>query len=199
MNHSEIELAATMLWNAASCREAIAPLRDAFPGMSADDAYAVQNANTERRLASGARLVGRKIGLTARAVQRQLGDGVLVLQRRLTADVTDGARHRAGHAPEDQDRQRQQDHHRRDRRAGPLDGQVGAKRAALEHLDAAPAMGFGRIDAPGADIRLHVAEARLLLQWRGAFAGVFAVFANPFGDALFMAGLLGIGVAVIIS
>lgn len=73
MNHSEIELAATMLWNAASCREAIAPLRDAFPGMSADDAYAVQNANTERRLASGARLVGRKIGLTARAVQRQLG------------------------------------------------------------------------------------------------------------------------------
>ena len=73
MNHSEIELAATMLWNAASSREAIAPLRDAFPGMSADDAYAVQNVNTERRLASGARLVGRKIGLTARAVQRQLG------------------------------------------------------------------------------------------------------------------------------
>jgi 2-keto-4-pentenoate hydratase len=73
MNDSEIELASTMLWNAASCREAIAPLRDAFPGMSADDAYGVQNANTERRLANGARLVGRKIGLTARAVQRQLG------------------------------------------------------------------------------------------------------------------------------
>lgn len=30
----------------------------------------------------------------------------------------------------------------------------------------------------------------------GPFAGVFAIFANPFGDALFMAGLLGIGVAV---
>jgi thiosulfate dehydrogenase [quinone] large subunit len=30
----------------------------------------------------------------------------------------------------------------------------------------------------------------------GPFAGVFQVFANPFGDALFMAGLLGIGVAV---
>lgn len=30
----------------------------------------------------------------------------------------------------------------------------------------------------------------------GPFAGVFTVFANPFGDVLFMAGLLGIGVAV---
>ena len=30
----------------------------------------------------------------------------------------------------------------------------------------------------------------------GPFAGVFAMFANPFGDALFMTGLLGIGVAV---
>jgi thiosulfate dehydrogenase [quinone] large subunit len=30
----------------------------------------------------------------------------------------------------------------------------------------------------------------------GPFAGVFGIFANPFGDALFMAGLLGIGVAV---
>lgn len=73
MNNDEIELAATLLWNAAARREAIAPLREAFPGMSADDAYAVQDFNTERRLAGGARLVGRKIGLTARAVQRQLG------------------------------------------------------------------------------------------------------------------------------
>ena len=30
----------------------------------------------------------------------------------------------------------------------------------------------------------------------GPFAGVFQMFANPFGDALFMAGLLGIGLAV---
>lgn len=30
----------------------------------------------------------------------------------------------------------------------------------------------------------------------GPFAGLFAMFANPFGDALFMAGLLGIGIAV---
>lgn len=73
MNEREIEGAANLLWNAAQCREAISPLRETFPGMTAQDAYAVQEVNTERRLQSGARLVGRKIGLTARAVQRQLG------------------------------------------------------------------------------------------------------------------------------
>jgi 2-keto-4-pentenoate hydratase len=37
------------------------------------EAYAAQEINTERKLTSGARLVGRKIGLTSAAVQRQLG------------------------------------------------------------------------------------------------------------------------------
>ena len=31
----------------------------------------------------------------------------------------------------------------------------------------------------------------------GPFAGFFQIFANPFGDVLFMAGLLGIGVAMV--
>ncbi len=38
-----------------------------------EDAYEVQRLFHERRLARGERLLGRKIGLTARAVQRQLG------------------------------------------------------------------------------------------------------------------------------
>ena len=49
------------------------PVADLLDGASLDDAYAVQDLNTERWLADGRRLVGRKIGLTSTAVQRQLG------------------------------------------------------------------------------------------------------------------------------
>jgi len=49
------------------------PVRDLLPAGDLDAAYAVQDINTERALAAGRRLVGRKIGLTAPAVQRQLG------------------------------------------------------------------------------------------------------------------------------
>jgi len=49
----------------------IPPVRQWLAGAS--DAYAVQEINTRARLAAGGRLVGRKIGLTNPAVQRQLG------------------------------------------------------------------------------------------------------------------------------
>lgn len=51
----------------------IAPLRD---GIGADDlatAYAIQAELTRRRIGRGGRAVGRKVGLTSAAVQRQLG------------------------------------------------------------------------------------------------------------------------------
>lgn len=51
----------------------VAPVRDMLPAGAIDRAYAAQELNTERWLAAGRRLVGRKIGLTSRAVQRQLG------------------------------------------------------------------------------------------------------------------------------
>jgi 2-keto-4-pentenoate hydratase len=70
---AHIQQAADLLWEAARSGEAIAPLRETFPAFGPDEAYAVQELNTRRRLAEGARLVGRKIGLTSRAVQRQLG------------------------------------------------------------------------------------------------------------------------------
>lgn len=73
MNPEQIQAAADALWRAAEHGEPIAALREQYPALDADAAYAIQDRNTQRHLAAGARLVGRKVGLTARAVQRQLG------------------------------------------------------------------------------------------------------------------------------
>ena len=68
-----ITAAAGRLREAHDSRVACEPVSDLLDGASLDDAYAVQDVNTERWLADGRRLVGRKIGLTSVAVQRQLG------------------------------------------------------------------------------------------------------------------------------
>ena len=51
----------------------IEPVRTRLPEGDVGAAYAVQEANTRRWIAEGRRLVGRKIGLTSLAVQKQLG------------------------------------------------------------------------------------------------------------------------------
>ncbi|MBQ0747194.1 MAG: fumarylacetoacetate hydrolase family protein [Marinobacter sp.] len=51
----------------------IPPLRDSHGLASVEDAYAVQEINNKRWIAEGRRVVGRKIGLTSKAVQAQLG------------------------------------------------------------------------------------------------------------------------------
>ncbi|MGW4527422.1 2-keto-4-pentenoate hydratase [Amycolatopsis sp. NPDC004378] len=65
--------AAEVLAAAAATATPCPPIRDLFADGDLDAAYAVQRLHTERRLAAGHRLVGRKIGLTSPAVQRQLG------------------------------------------------------------------------------------------------------------------------------
>lgn len=66
------ETMANALWSAYD-KGAIEPLRNSASDLSVHAAYAVQDINTERKLAAGSRLVGRKIGLTSKAVQTQLG------------------------------------------------------------------------------------------------------------------------------
>jgi 2-keto-4-pentenoate hydratase len=57
----------------AYCGQTIAPMRDGLEPTDAAGAYAVQTINTQFWKAQGRRIVGRKAGLTARAVQVQLG------------------------------------------------------------------------------------------------------------------------------
>ncbi len=64
---------ADKLFAAQNSRTPIPPVREMLPADAIDLAYAAQEINTERRLKEGGRLVGRKIGLTSLAVQRQLG------------------------------------------------------------------------------------------------------------------------------
>ncbi|MGI5285555.1 2-keto-4-pentenoate hydratase [Nonomuraea polychroma] len=63
--------AAERLAEAARSGKPCAPIRDLIG--TAADAYAVQEINTRRALGEGRRIVGRKIGVTNLAVQRQLG------------------------------------------------------------------------------------------------------------------------------
>jgi 2-oxopent-4-enoate hydratase len=66
-----VDAAARRLADAERTGVPCAPVRDLVT--TAEDAYAVQEHLTRARLAEGRRLVGRKIGLTSRAVQQQLG------------------------------------------------------------------------------------------------------------------------------
>jgi len=74
---SEQNTIAELLWDAQQRKEPCAPVRDRFEGK--DDvaqtalAYSVQQVNIQRQVFAGRRIVGRKIGLTSLAVQKQLG------------------------------------------------------------------------------------------------------------------------------
>lgn len=72
---TSVELVAQALRSAELSQTPISPIRPQLGGESADVdiAYAVQELNTQRALNEGRRLVGRKIGLTSIAVQKQLG------------------------------------------------------------------------------------------------------------------------------
>ncbi|SDC48138.1 2-keto-4-pentenoate hydratase [Paraburkholderia lycopersici] len=66
---------AALLRDAERTRVPVAPLSTVYGNISDSEAYAIQRINCEARLQSGERVVGRKIGLTSAAVQKQLGVG----------------------------------------------------------------------------------------------------------------------------
>ncbi|MCZ2857565.1 2-keto-4-pentenoate hydratase [Blastococcus sp. VKM Ac-2987] len=70
---SAVDRAADRLRTAARTGTPCPPVRDLIGTDDVDLAYAVQQRLVEGRLAAGARVVGRKIGLTSPAVQQQLG------------------------------------------------------------------------------------------------------------------------------
>ena len=65
--------AAARLTSATVTRRPVAPVRDLIGDSDLAAGYAVQQRLARRREASGGLMVGRKIGLTSPAVQRQLG------------------------------------------------------------------------------------------------------------------------------
>lgn len=65
--------AAQALWQARTERRSIPRVSETHDIRGIDAAYAVAELNTQRRLDSGGRIVGMKVGLTSQAVQQQFG------------------------------------------------------------------------------------------------------------------------------
>jgi len=71
LSEDQIQLAASNLYDAEQTRQQIDPLTLTHPDMNMDDAYAVQSAWVNRKIEKrGCKIVGYKIGLTSRAMQR---------------------------------------------------------------------------------------------------------------------------------
>ena len=74
IDHTLIQQAADALWEADITGVAIPPVRDMLgTATDIDAAYAIQEINTDRKVSSGRRISGRKIGVTSKAVQQQIG------------------------------------------------------------------------------------------------------------------------------
>lgn len=73
MTPDQITQAAEALLQAEATGTQIGLMSLRYPGMTLDDAYAVQSAQMARKLAAGRRIIGWKIGLTSKVMQEALG------------------------------------------------------------------------------------------------------------------------------
>ena len=72
MEPSKIQLLGDELYEAMLAREAVSPLTSRGEDISIEDAYHISLRMLERRQAAGARVIGKKIGVTSKAVQTML-------------------------------------------------------------------------------------------------------------------------------
>lgn len=72
MDQKQITAFGDALFDAMTTRTTIAPLTTQAPDISIDDAYLISRRFLERRLATGERVVGTKIGVTSKAVMTML-------------------------------------------------------------------------------------------------------------------------------
>ena len=69
LDHSQILSAAAQLDRAERNREQVRQFSLEHPGITIEDAYAIQRAWVAQKIKDGRKLVGHKIGLTSRAMQ----------------------------------------------------------------------------------------------------------------------------------
>jgi 2-oxo-hept-3-ene-1,7-dioate hydratase len=70
LSDSDRKRAADILMAAAKERKQAVQLSKTWPGITMEDAYAISTEVAQRRIAAGARLIGHKVGLTSKAMQR---------------------------------------------------------------------------------------------------------------------------------
>ncbi|QTD45368.1 2-oxopent-4-enoate hydratase [Ottowia testudinis] len=73
MNTELIDQLGDELYEALKACKTLAPLTSRHEGITIDDAYAIQQRMMKRRLDAGEKVVGKKIGVTSKAVMNMLG------------------------------------------------------------------------------------------------------------------------------
>jgi 2-oxo-hept-3-ene-1,7-dioate hydratase len=70
LSDTERQTAAQMLRTAEQTREPVKQLSTTWPNITFEDAYAIQNLVQQKKMAEGRKLIGHKVGLTSKAMQR---------------------------------------------------------------------------------------------------------------------------------
>ena len=70
LSDADRKKAADILAAAEKDRKQAVQLSKTWPGITMEDAYAISSEAAKRKIAAGAKLIGHKVGLTSKAMQR---------------------------------------------------------------------------------------------------------------------------------